>query len=129
MTTSNIPNDFNIEYDTAYLQRINHLIHDPSNINVLQSALHMHLTLAMIIEQVWVNQQLEQTTQEVNNCIWVRLARIHRLAAANWISLLRILLYNDIYFRLAPFHNVDGTFTPWLSAASCPANLTSIKPI
>ena len=51
----------------------------------------------MIMEQVRANQQLEQTTQEVNDCIWVRLAEIRGLAAANRIGLLRILLYNDIY--------------------------------
>ena len=41
MTTPSIPNNFNMKYDTTYLQRIDDLIRDPSNIDVLQSALHM----------------------------------------------------------------------------------------
>ena len=118
-----------MEHDTTYLQRIDHLICDPSNIDILRSTLHMHSTLAIIVEQVRANQQLEQTTQEVNDCIWMRLARIQGLAAANQIGLLRILLYNDVFSRLAPFRNADGTFTPWLLAASCPANLTPAEPI
>ena len=89
----------------------------------------MHPILAMIMEQVRANQQLEQTTQEVNDCIWVRLAEIRGLAAANRIGLLGILLYNNIFSRLAPFHHADGTFTPWLPAISRPANLTPIEPI
>ena len=59
----------------------------------------------------------------------MRLAEIWGLAAANWIGLLRILLYNDIFFWLIPFHNADGTFTPWLPATSYPANLISAEPI
>ena len=89
----------------------------------------MHPILAMIVEQVRANQQLKQTTQEVNDRIWMRLAEIRGLAAANRIGLLRILLYNDIYSWLALFCNADGTFTPWLLAASCSANLTPAKPI
>ena len=50
MTTPSIPNDFNMEYDTTHLQRIDQLIRDPSNIDVLRSVLHMHSTLAMIVE-------------------------------------------------------------------------------
>ena len=118
-----------MKYNATYLQRIDHLIRDPFNIDVLQSALHMHPTLAMIMEQVWANQQLEQTTQELNDCIWVRLAEIWRLATANQIGLLQILLYNDIYFRLALFINADGTFTPWLSAESRSANPILTEPI
>ena len=59
----------------------------------------------------------------------MRLARICGLAAANWISLLWILLYNDIYFWLAPFHNADRIFTPWLLVTDCPTNSTPAEPI
>ena len=76
MTTPSIPNDFNMEYDAAHLQRIDQLIHNSSNIDILRSTLHMHPILAMIVEQVRANQQLEQTTQEVNNHVWMRLAGI-----------------------------------------------------
>ena len=88
MTTPSIPNDFNMEYDAAHLQRIDQLIHNSSNIDILRSTLHMHPILAMIVEQVRANQQLEQTTQEVNNHVWMRLAGIWELAAANRIGLL-----------------------------------------
>ena len=56
ITTPNISNDFNIEYNAAHLQKIDHMIHDLFNIDVLQSALHMHSTLAMIVKQVRANQ-------------------------------------------------------------------------
>ena len=56
MTTSSIPNDFNMEYDITHLQRIDQLIRDFSNIDILWSILYMHPTLAIIMEQVWANQ-------------------------------------------------------------------------